>query len=191
MAIVGYARVSTKDQNLDAQIERLTEYGCEKIYSEKYSGANSDREELQKALEYMREGDKFVVCKIDRLARSIFDLHKIVNQLADRGIAVVFLKEQIDFSTPAGKLMFTMLGAIAEFERDLINERTAEGRERAKAMGKHMGRKGQDEKQVKQAINLFFNRKENGLSVNDISKMTGVPRSTIYAKAKELKEEEL
>ena len=96
----------------------------------------------------MREGDKFVVCKIDRLARSIFDLHKIVNQLADRGIAVVFLKEQINFSTPAGKLMFTMLGAIAEFERDLINEKTTEGRERAKAMGKHMGRKGQDEKQV-------------------------------------------
>ncbi|QWH15459.1 recombinase family protein (plasmid) [Bacillus mycoides] len=191
MAIVGYARVSTKDQNLDAQIERLTDYGCDKIYSEKYSGANSDREELQKALEYMREGDKFVVCKIDRLARSIIDLHKIVNQLADRGIVVVFLKEQIDFSTPAGKLMFTMLGAIAEFERDLINERTAEGQERAKAMGKHMGRKGRDEKQVKQAMNLFFNRKENGLSVNDISKMTGVPRSTIYAKAKELKEGDL
>ncbi|MGH0497689.1 recombinase family protein [Bacillus wiedmannii] len=187
MAIVGYARVSTKDQNLDAKIERLTEYGCDKIYSEKYSGANSDREELQKALEYMRDGDKFVVCKIDGLARSIFDLHKIVNQLADRGIAVVFLKEQINFSTPAGKLMFTMLGGIAEFERDLINEKTTEGRERAKAMGKHMGRKGQDEKQVKQAMNLFFNRKENSLSVNDISKMTGVPRSTIYAKAKELK----
>ncbi|OJD90646.1 MULTISPECIES: recombinase family protein [Bacillus cereus group] len=150
MAIVGYARVSTKDQYLDEQIERLIEDGCDKVYSEKYSGANSNR-----------------------------------------GIAVVFLKEQIDFSTPAGKLMFTMLGAIAEFERDLINERTAEGRERAKAIGKHMGRKGQDEKQVKQAMNLFFNRKENGLSVNDISKMTGVPPSTIYAKAKELKEGEL
>ncbi|PDY31036.1 recombinase family protein [Bacillus thuringiensis] len=145
MAIVGYARVSTKDQNLDVQIEKLTEYGCDKIYSEKYCGANSNR-----------------------------------------GIAVLFLKEQIDLSTPAGKLMFTMLGVIAEFERDLINERTAEGRERAKVMGKHMGRKGQDEKQVKQAMNLFFNRKENGLSVNDISKMMGVPRSTIYAKAKEV-----
>lgn len=191
MAIVGYARVSTKEQNLDAQIEILTDYGCDKIYSEKYSEANSNRGELQKALEYMREGDKFVICKIERLARSIFDLYKIVNTLADRGIAVVFLKEQIDFSTPAGKLMFTMLGAIAEFERDLINERTAEGRERAKAMGKHMGRKGQDEKQVKQAMNLFFNRTENSLSVNDISKMTGVPRSTIYAKVKELKEGDL
>lgn len=188
MAIVGYARVSTKEQNLDAQIEILTDYGCNKIYSEKYSEANSNRGELQKALEYMREGDKFVICKIERLARSIFDLYKIVNTLADRGIAVVFLKEQIDFSTPAGKLMFTMLGAIAEFERDLINERTAEGRERAKAMGKHMGRKGQDEKQV---MNLFFNRTENSLSVNDISKMTGVPCSTIYAKVKELKEGDL
>ncbi|HEF1869559.1 TPA: recombinase family protein, partial [Bacillus cereus] len=107
-----------------------------------------------------------------------------------REISVVFIKEQIDFSTPSGKLMFTMLGAIAEFERDLINERTAEGRARAIEQGKHMGRKGQDEKQIKQAMNLFFHRDENGLSVNDISKMTHVPRSTIYAKAKEIMEKQ-
>ncbi|MGJ3198081.1 recombinase family protein [Peribacillus frigoritolerans] len=185
MAIIGYGRVSTIDQSLDLQEEKLKEYGCEKIFMEKQSGAKSDREELIKALDYLREGDKLVVYKIDRLARSTFDLQKIAKDLEERGIALVFIKEQIDFSTPSGKLMLTMLGAIAEFERDLIKDRTAEGRERAKAEGKHMGRKGKDEKDVKKALKLYEERESTGLSVNDIAKMTGVPRSTIYAKVKE------
>ncbi|CAH0309205.1 Transposon gamma-delta resolvase [Peribacillus sp. Bi96] len=186
MAIIGYGRVSTIDQSLDLQEEKLREYGCEKIFMEKQSGAKSDREELIKALDYLREGDKLVVYKIDRLARSTFDLQKIAKDLEERGIALVFIKEQIDFSTPSGKLMFTMLGAIAEFERDLIKDRTTEGRERAKAKGTHMGRKGKDEKDVKKALKLYDERESNGLSVNDIAKMTGVPRSTIYAKVKEM-----
>ena len=122
--------------------------------------------------------------QVDRLARSTRDLHNIVFDLQERGIGVVFIKEQIDFSTPAGKLMFTMLGVITEFERDLINERTKEGREREKEQGKHLGRKGKDTKEIKRALKLFSEREKNGLSVNDISKQTGVPRSTIYAKAK-------
>ncbi|WP_227936034.1 recombinase family protein [Alkalihalobacillus deserti] len=185
MAIVGYARVSTKDQDLELQLDKLKDYGCEKIFMEKQSGAKSDREELARALDYLRDGDKLVVYKLDRLARSTFDLHKIAKGLEERGIGLVFLKEQIDFTTPPGKLMFTMLGAIAEFERDLIAERTAEGRERAKAQGKHMGRVGKAEKDVKKALKLYTERESNGLSVSDIVKMTGVPRSTIYAKAKE------
>jgi DNA invertase Pin-like site-specific DNA recombinase len=186
MADIGYARVSTEGQELDLQVEKLKEYGCDKIFMEKESGAKSEREELAKALDYLRQGDKLVVYKLDRLARSTFDLHKIARDLEQNGIGLVFIKEQIDFTTPAGKLMFTMLGAIAEFERNLINERTREGRERAKKQGKHMGRKGQDEKDVKKALQLYKLRETNGLSVNDIAKMTGVPRSTIYAKAKEL-----
>lgn len=185
MAIIGYGRVSTRDQDLSLQEEKLKEYGCEKIFMEKESGAKSDRQELAKAMEYLREEDKLVVYKLDRLARSTFDLHKIAKELEERGIALVFIKEQIDFSTPSGKFMFTMLGAVAEFERDIINERTAEGRERAKAQGKHMGRKGKDEKDIRKALKLYKEREQNGLSVNDIAKMTGVPRSTIYAKAKE------
>lgn len=137
-------------------------------------------------LDYLREGDKLVVYKLDRLARSTFDLQKIAKDLEERGIALVFIKEQIDFSTPSGKLMFTMLGAIAEFERDLIKDRTTEGRERAKAQGKHMGRKGKDEKDVKKALKLYGERESNGLSINDIANMTGVPRSTMYAKVKEI-----
>jgi DNA invertase Pin-like site-specific DNA recombinase len=182
--LVGYARVSTTDQDYSLQVDQLTQYGCTKIFYEKKSGKNIGRPEFQKALDYLREGDKLVVYKLDRLARSSRDLHNIVHDLQEKGIGVVFIKEQIDFSTPAGKLMFTMLGAIAEFERDLIAERTTEGRERAKAQGKHMGRVGRDEKDVKKALKLYEDRKSNGLSVNDIAKMTGVPRSTIYAKAK-------
>lgn len=183
--LVGYARVSTSDQDYSLQVSKLEDYGCTKIFHEKKSGKNTGRPEFQKALDYLRTGDKLVVYKIDRLARSTRDLHNIVHDLEEKGIGVVFIKEQIDFSTPAGKLMFTMLGAIAEFERDLIAERTSEGRERAKAQRKHMGRIGKDEKTVKMALKLYYERESNGLSVNDISRMTGVPRSTIYAKAKE------
>ncbi|MCM3724590.1 recombinase family protein [Neobacillus cucumis] len=182
--LVGYARVSTMDQDYSLQVEQLKKYGCTNIFYEKKSGKNTGRPELKKALEYLRKGDKLVVYKIDRLARSTRDLHNIVHDLKENDIGIVFIKEQIDFSTAAGKLMFTMLGAIAEFERDLINERTKEGRERAREQGKHLGRKGHDTKEIKRALKLFAEREKNGLSVNDISKQTGVPRSTIYAKAK-------
>jgi DNA invertase Pin-like site-specific DNA recombinase len=186
MALIGYARVSTVGQDYEKQVEQLKEYGCIKIFQEKESGAKSDRKALNEALEFLREGDKLIVTKIDRLARSVRDLQNIANDLNERGIGLVFLKEQIDFSTPAGKLMFTMLGAIAEFERDLINERTSEGRDRAKKQGKHMGRPSQDKKEIKKAIKLYQEREVNGMSVNDISKLTGVPRSTIYAEIKKL-----
>lgn len=189
MAVVGYARVSTVDQSLDIQIDKLEAYGVDKIFKEKYSGGEQKgtkkREELHKALDYLREGDTLVVYKIDRLARSILDLNNMVRDLKERGITLVFIKEQIDFSTSTGRLMFNMLGSIAEFERDLINERTAEGRERAMAKGTHMGRKGKPDKDVNKALKLFRERKDNELSVNEIVKMTGVPRSTIYAKNKE------
>ncbi|MFJ7471748.1 recombinase family protein [Peribacillus frigoritolerans] len=184
---IGYARVSTVGQSLESQVEQLEAYGCTKIYMEKESGKKTDRPELKNAIKALREGDKLVVTKIDRLARSVRDLQNIALELEAEGVGLVFIKEQIDFSTPSGKLMFTMLGAIGEFERDLIVSRTSEGRERAKKQGKHLGRKGQDEKEVKKALQLYENRESNGMSVSDISKLTGVPRSTIYAKAKELK----
>ncbi|MFD9626651.1 recombinase family protein [Peribacillus muralis] len=182
MALIGYARVSTVGQSLENQIELLQGYGCNKIFKEKQSGAKSNRKALHEAIEYLREGDKLIVTKIDRLARSVKDLHNVASQLEDRGIGLVFLKEQIDFSTPSGKLMFTMLGAIGEFERDLINERTADGRARANKQGKHMGRPSQPSKNVERALDLFAQRETNGMSLNDIVMLTGVPRSTIYAK---------
>lgn len=144
---------------------------------EKKSGKNIGRPEFQKALDYLREGDKLVVYKLDRLARSSRDLHNIIHDLQEKGIGVVFIKEQIDFSTPAGKLMFTMLGAIAEFERDLIAERTTEGRRGPRPRGNIWV-------ELEKLRRMYNDRRSNGLSVNDITKMTGVPRSTIYAKAK-------
>lgn len=189
MAIIGYARVSSLGQDYEQQIEQLKKYGCTKIFSEKQSGAKKDnRKALSEAMDYLREGDKLVVTKIDRLARSVRDLQNIANELDEKGIGLVFLKENIDFSTAAGKLMFTMLGAIAEFERDLINERTSEGRERAKKQGKHMGRPAQAAKDINRAIQLYNERETNGMSVNDIKQLTGVPRSTIYAEIKKLKD---
>ncbi|WP_282155903.1 recombinase family protein [Cytobacillus gottheilii] len=187
MALIGYARVSTVGQSLETQIELLNEYGCTRVFKEKVSGAKGNRKALHEVLDYLREGDKLIVTKIDRLARSVKDLHNIASLLEERGIGLVFLKEQIDFSTPSGKLMFTMLGAIGDFERDLINERTAEGRERAKKQGKHMGRPAQPNKNIERAMDLFDNRVDNKISVNDIVKLTGVPRSTIYAEVKKRK----
>ncbi|WP_424955106.1 recombinase family protein [Jeotgalibacillus salarius] len=131
--------------------------------------------------------DKLVVSKIDRLARSTLDLQMIASELKDRKIGLVFIKENIDFSTPSGELMFTMLGAIGQFERTLIKERTAEGRERAKLKGKHMGRPSKPKKNIERAMVLYNERAHNGMSVNDISKLTDVPRSTIYAEIKKKK----
>lgn len=181
MEVIGYARVSTPEQKLELQVDALTAYGCTKIFKEKQSGANSDREQLNNALNYMRSGDKLVVYKIDRLARSTFDLQRIARDLQERNITLVFIQEQIDFSTPTGKMMFVMLGAIAEFERDLINERSREGILRAQQQGKHMGRPARPTKDIERALALCEQRDDNGLSIRDIANMTGVPRSTIYA----------
>lgn len=189
MATIGYARTSPTErteQDLELQVRKLNEYGCDIIFKEKITIRELHRPELGRALEYLRPGDKLVVYKMDRLARSTFELHKIAKALQKRDIGLMFIKEKIDFSFSSGDSMLTMLGAIVEYERDLINERTREGRERAKRQGKHMGRKGKNEKDVKRALKLFFNREDNGLSVNDIMEMTGIPRSTIYAKAKEM-----
>jgi len=189
--LIGYARVSTAGQDLATQQEMLEKEGCEYIFVEKVTGTSTDqREKLKESLRYARFGDTLVVTKIDRLARSIIDLHKLVQELADNGVNVKFIKENIEFRAEGDNnslqtLLFNILGSFAQFERDLIVERTAEGRARAKKQGKHMGRPGPDEKELKRALKLYKEREENGMSVNDIVKATGVPRSTLYAKAKE------
>lgn len=188
---IGYARTSTVGQNYDLQIEELKKEGCEKIFAEKQTGTSTgEREELKKAIEHTREGDILIVTKIDRLARSIIDLNKIVNELVSKGVSVKFLKENIEFTAEKNNslqtLLFNVLGSFAQFERDLIVERTREGRERAKKQGKHMGRPGKSEKDIKRAIQLYFNRANNGMSVTDITKTTGIPKATLYKKLKEL-----
>ncbi|MEK5065669.1 recombinase family protein [Cytobacillus sp. FSL R5-0596] len=194
MALVGYARTSTvgQENGLETQKYLLEEAGCKRIFFEKVTGTSTiKRNELKEAIQFLDKGDTLIVTKIDRLARSIIDLHNIVKELNVKGVHVRFLKENIEFQ--AGEninslqtLLFNILGSFAQFERDLIIERTGEGRERAKKQGKHMGRPAQDKKAIEKALKLYFERDVNGLSVNDIVKMTSVPRSTIYAELKKI-----
>jgi DNA invertase Pin-like site-specific DNA recombinase len=138
---LGYARVSTYGQTLDAQLEQLRRDGCTKIYREKASGAQADRRQLLRLLKGLTSGDVVTVTRIDRLARSTFDLFAIVKQIVDAGGQFRSLAEPwADTATSTGRLMIAVLGGLADVERDLIRTRTAEGRSRAKARGQHMGR---------------------------------------------------
>ena len=141
MNSIGYARVSTSGQTLDAQLEQLGAAGCGSVFRETMSGARSDRPELRKALEALSEGDVLIVTRLDRLARSTRDLLDIVHTIETRGAKLKALSDSwADTTTPTGKLILTVLGGLAEFERSLIAERTAEGRDRAKRAGRRLGR---------------------------------------------------
>jgi DNA invertase Pin-like site-specific DNA recombinase len=139
--LVGYARVSTVGQSLDSQLESLKAAGCNKIFEEKASGKAADnRTQLKQALEFVREGDVFVITKLDRLARSMADLSTISQKLKSKGVGLKALDQpEIDTTSAIGELLFNVLGAVASFERALINERTAEGRAKAKAKGVKFG----------------------------------------------------
>lgn len=141
MVNIGYARVSTDGQSLDVQLAQLQKAGCGKIFQEKISGAKHVRPQLVALLDYVREGDVVTVCKLDRIARSTKHLLEIVEQLEKKGVAFKVLNINLDTSTPTGKLMLTMLGAIAEFERSLMLERQKEGIDKAKQAGRYKGRK--------------------------------------------------
>lgn len=192
--ILGYARVSTNNQSdsLEKQIDLLIENGAnnEYIFSEKVTGTSTaQRNQLKEMLKHTRKGDIILVTKIDRLARSIIDLNKIITELNSKGVSVRFIKDNLFFeankSNSMSTLMLNILGSFAQFERDLIVERTSEGRERAKAQGKHMGRKGSSsEKDILKAINLYRNKNNNQMSVKDILKVTGVKKSTFYYELK-------
>ncbi|MFT4048087.1 MAG: recombinase family protein [Solimonas sp.] len=138
--LVGYARVSTQDQNPALQLDALTAAGCEKVFTEKASGAQRDRPELAAALSYMRSGDSLVVWKLDRLARSLPQLIETVATLEDQGIGFRSLTEAIDTTTAGGKLVFHIFGALAEFERSVIRERTRAGLKAARDRGRKGGR---------------------------------------------------
>ena len=145
---VGYARVSTTAQSLDMQIKALTDAGCERIFEEKVSGVG-ERGELKAALQYLRDGDTLVVYKLDRLGRSMKDLLSIIEQLQAKNVALVSLRDNIDTSSTAGKLVMHIFAALSEFERDLIRERTGEGRVAALKKGVRFGRPKQEQRSNK------------------------------------------
>ncbi|MDR2903614.1 MAG: recombinase family protein [Clostridiales bacterium] len=174
--LLGYARVSTQDQNLDRQLDELRQYGCEKIYEEKVTGTHTDRTELNKLLENARAGDTVIIMDLTRLSRSTKDLFALVEQLGQRSIDIKSLKEAwIDTTTPQGKLMFTIFAGIAQFERDLLSQRTKEGLAAAKARGRQGGRPRTRNEKAHIVIALY----KQGVSQREIAKQTELSRSTI------------
>src|SRR5205807_1632623 len=174
---LGYARVSTYGQTLDAQIAQLRAEGCAKIYREKASGAQADRRELLKLLKELAPGDVVTVTRIDRLARSTFDLSAIVKRIVDAGGQFRSLAEPwADTATSTGRLMIAILGGLADVERDLIRTRTAEGRSRAKARGVHMGR---TPSLTPQQQTEASQRRAEGATLKELAKSYNVGRATI------------
>lgn len=180
---IGYGRVSTLEQSLDTQIDALTAAGCENVYLEKASGKNTDRPELQKCLEFLRPDDTLVIFKLDRLGRSIRDLIDIAAKLQQRGIHLQSITEGIDTTTPAGKLVFHFLAALAEFERDLIRERTMKGLAAARARGRKGGRKPKLSAVQKQAVIAMAGKREN--TVSEIIEAFGISETTYRRVLKE------
>src|SRR3954454_950180 len=176
--LIGYARVSTQDQNLDMQCDALEKAGCEQIYTDRVSGTKDNRPGLTVALSHLRSGDTLVVWRLDRLGRSLRHLIDTVTALQEREIGFKSLQEAIDTTTSGGKLVFHIFGALAEFEREIIKERTQAGLSAARTRGKTGGRpKALSEKQVQILHQLAADRSN---SVQDICRTLGISRKTFY-----------
>ena len=177
--LIGYARTSTLDQkaSIEAQVRDLTAAGCEKVFLEQVSSVDvARREQLAQALEFVREGDTLVVTKLDRLARSMAHLMEITKTLADRGAALRILDLGVDTGKATGKLVLTVLGGIAEFEREIMLERQREGIAKAKAAGKYKGRKPT----ARAKADEVFELKDAGVGPTEIAKRLGIGRASVY-----------
>ena len=177
MSVVGYKRVSSIDQNTDRQLEGVE---LDKLFVDKVSGKDTNRPQLTAALDYVREGDVFVVHSMDRLARNLEDLRRIVRELTGNGVTVKFVKESLTFTgndSPMNTMLLSMLGAVAEFERSMILERQREGIAIAKAKGKYKGGKP---KLSEEQVNELKSRRANGESPSVLAKEYGVSRATVY-----------
>lgn len=177
---IGYARVSSKDQNLDRQLAALKKEKVFRIFTDTVSGSSTQRPGLDGALNYVRAGDQLIVVSMDRLARSLIDLHRLVDELTERGVSVKFLKEGQTYSldsSPVAKLMLGLLGSVAEFERAIIRERQAEGIAKAKARGVYKGRaKVLNEEQIMQARTWVG----EGIPKTEVARRFGIGRTTLY-----------
>ena len=184
MAKIGYARVSTRSQNDDSQVDDLTAYGCDKIFTDTASGKNAARPELDKALAYLREGDVLVITRLSRAMRSLKHLLALADQLRERGVGLVVLKQQIDTTTPTGRLVFHILGAIDEFQRELIIEGTREGLDAARARGRTGGRKPKLSAAKAATVRRMYQATgpdgKRLHTVAEIAQAVGVHRTTVY-----------
>ena len=177
MAIVGYARVSTVGQSLDVQLSKLRAYGCDPIFSDKHTGTTADRPSLKECRNYLRKGDSLVITKMDRLARSTFHLTQIAEELKVKGADLVVLDQNIDTSTPTGKLLFNMLASIAEFETEIRRERQLEGIEKAKEKGVQFGRKA---KLTDNEVQELRKKRADGVLIKDLMSCYGLSKASVY-----------
>jgi DNA invertase Pin-like site-specific DNA recombinase len=179
---IGYARVSTKEQSFDLQLDALRKAGCKKIYQETVSGAKAARLQLDLMLDNLRAGDVLVIWKLDRLGRSLRHLVELIHGLMEKGVGLKSLNDPIDTTTPQGRLSFNLFASLAEFERDLIRERTQAGLSAARARGRRGGRPrglpSSAEVTARAAETLYTERK---LSVRQIANRPGISKSTLYA----------
>ncbi len=181
--VIGYARVSTQDQNLSRQLDRLKREGCERIYEEKAGGGKIDRPELSRALDALRKGDVLMVTELARLSRSVRDLIAITDKVKATGADLRSLKESwADTTTPQGRLLFVIFAGLGEFERDLIRERTLEGLAAARARGRKGGHPTLDPKAVELALKMYDSK---ACTVAEITRATGVSKSALYAYLKD------
>ena len=175
---IGYARVSSDDQNLSLQIDALKKAKCKRIYEDRVSGANANRKGLSDLLNALREGDVVIVWRLDRLGRSLKDLLQIVDEIKSQGAEFTSLEEKIDTTSSGGKLIFHIFGAFAEFERNLIRERTFAGLEAARKRGQRGGRpKALNSKQQRQLVTLYKSKKH---SLAEMCDMFSISKPTLY-----------
>lgn len=174
---VGYARVSSTGQSLDVQLEKLTAFGCERIYKEKRSGRTANRPEFQSCMDYLREGDTLVITRLDRLARSVVHLAKLAKRFEEENIDLIVIDQNIDTSTSTGRLMFNMLASIAEFESDLRSERQAEGIAKAKENGVKFGRPS---KLTDELCRNIYEGRTAGTTIGQLAKQFNLGEATIY-----------
>ena len=177
MAVVGYARVSSLGQSLEVQQEKLVSYGVNKLFAEKLSVTTAARPELKSCLDYVRAGDVLVITKLDRLARSTLHLHKIVNDLNDRGVGFKVLDQSIDTTTKEGRLLFSILASLAEFETELRAERTNEGRIAAMERGVKFGAKP---KLTEDQIAEMIQKRSQGVLIKDLMTEYKLSKASVY-----------
>jgi DNA invertase Pin-like site-specific DNA recombinase len=176
--ILGYARVSTRDQNLERQTDQLQQLGCERIFQEKITGLKRERPELDKLLDRLRPDDITVVTELTRLSRSVRDLFSLVDVIHQKGAHLKSLKEPwLDTTTPQGKLLFAIFAGVSQFERDLISERTRDGLSSARARGRKGGRPPKPAKDIELALKMHENK---NYSISEIVKATGMGKTTLY-----------
>lgn len=175
---IGYARVSTKEQKLDSQFDELTQYGCEKIFTDVASGVKQNRQGLANLMHFARPKDCIVVVRLDRFGRSLKELITLMNSLNEKSIGLISLSENINTTNATGKLIFNIFASLADFERNLIIERTKAGLESARARGRLGGRKKVlDEKDIEQLIALYESKQ---FSIVEIAKRFNISRGTFY-----------